>query len=398
MIRIASYITSLLILTSFANSKGTLELHSHAFMKPGLGHLFKGDFEGELRAKSWKNKLSSQVNAEELRKSDIKIMVIALYSHPILSAIYYKKAKDSARIAIRHEIEKVNNFVTENSEWVIAKNSKEASENLKLGKKIIILSLEGAHSVLETEDDLKEFIDEKKISIVTFTHLVNSKFAGAAYMKGILESIGTTRIFTCNKSEGVPANPKGLSKNGEWLANELIKRKVWIDLTHSSDQTQKELIPKLIKAKQPLLFTHTVLRKYYQAERGLAEWQIQLIKKHGGFVGIIPGEDMLKDNRKVKKQQVDCDDSLSNLVTQYNELQTQIGNQNISLGSDFNGGIRHLKMPSCDTHTSLDTLKGLWRIGQTPDIWSAMNKYGAQLPAHLDLITNSFLKSWDKVR
>ena len=55
-------------------------------------------------------------------------------------------------------------------------------------------------------------------------------------------------------------------------------------------------------------------------------------------------------------------------------------------------------MPSCNTNTSLDTKSGLWRIGQTPDIWNAMSKYGAQLPRSLDLITNSFLKSWDKVR
>jgi len=387
-----------LIFTNLVNAKGSIELHSHAFMKPGLGHLFKGNFEGELRATSWKNKLSSQVNAEELRKSDIKILVVALYSHPILSAIYYKKLKNSARIAIRNEIDKVNNFVNKNSEWVIVSNAKEASTYLKNGKRVLILSLEGAHSVLETEEDLIEFIDEKKISIVTFTHLVNSKFAGAAYMKGFLESIGTTRMFTCNKSEGVPANPKGLSKRGEWLSDALIKRKVWIDLTHSSDQTQKELIPKLIKAKQPLLFTHTVLRKYYQAERGLAEWQIELIKKHGGFVGLIPGEDMLRDNRKIKVSKNNCDDSLGSLVTQYNELQSQIGNINITLGSDFNGGVRHLKMPHCNTGTSLDTKKGLWRIGQTPDIWNAMYKYDAKLPISLELINLSFLNSWKKVR
>ena len=54
------------------------------------------------------------------------------------------------------------------------------------------------------------------------------------------------------------------------------------------------------KAGQPFLFTHTALRKYYKAERGIAKWMIDEIKNHEGMVGLVPSEEMILDTEGPK--------------------------------------------------------------------------------------------------
>lgn len=357
-------------------------------MKEGMGWAFKGHFFDPLQSTSWKDRFSSQANPRAMEESGLDIIVAALYAHPLFVW--------SLRDSIRKQLQLVEKFVHENPKWIVAKNPIEAQKALLTRKKVIILSLEGASGILETEEDLKEFIDEGGIRIVTLLHLTDDEFGGVAFLNGlkILSSpiaLLKSFLYPTHDQNGVKLNSQGLTKMGQTLALKLIQRKVWIDLSHASDKSQNELYPLLLKVKQPILYTHTVLRKYLEAERGLSIEQLKKVASTDGLIGLIPSSEMLKGTPAVGK----CNGSISYLAYQFQEVAQYLDEASIGIGSDFNGGISHLE-PSCSTHTSMDQ-QGLWQIGQSQDIWTALKNLGVWHPKIRENNhdhSEQFLKKW----
>src|SRR5690606_26901719 len=113
---------------------------------------------------------------ETLRESGIRILVAALYAHPLMTW--------DLRDSIRRQIAQAERFVKENPEWVLVRDAIETRKVLAEGKRALILSLEGAAGILESEKDLHEFIDERGIRIVTLLHLIDDHFGGAAFLRG----------------------------------------------------------------------------------------------------------------------------------------------------------------------------------------------------------------------
>ena len=136
-----------------------IELHAHFFMKQGMTWLFRGDFNGPLCAKDWTSRLSSQINPDSLERSKLDLIVVTLYAHPLLT----RSLRDSIRLQI-HQLKK---FLAVHPQWIMAKTPFEAQEALRSGHQVIILALEGGSGVLENEQDMREFIDEHGIRIVT---------------------------------------------------------------------------------------------------------------------------------------------------------------------------------------------------------------------------------------
>ncbi len=396
-----------------------VDLHAHLFMKEGMGFLFCGGFHGPLHANSWDDKLSSQANPASLEASKLGVVVVSLYATRPLTPDPQK--------AIRKQIQMAEKFVARHPSWVLAKNPTQALQAYQSGKRIMILSLEGASDILETEEDLKEFIDQRGIRIVTFAHLLEDHYSGTALLKG-MKGLGSSpiswirsHVIKPHYCEGVNVSDSGLKPRGLALAEALLARKVWIDLTHASDHTQEALIPLMQQAGQPLLYTHTVLRKYHRAERALADWQLRLVKKSGGIIGLMPVEDMLSGTRTSNRK---CGGVFS-LAKQYNEVANVVGPQSTLIGSDFNGAVVHLKPPNtgefagiftagertgsagdklgrksdttqCKTSTSLDGPAGLWNIGQTPDLWMALQNVGANVQPSIESGALQFLKAWQR--
>lgn len=359
---------------------GTVELHAHLFMNDGMTWGFRGDFDGPLKAKDWRQKLSSQANPETAFASGIDIMVVTLYAN----ALFTTNLKNS----IRRQIVRVRQFVADHPEWSLVKTPMEAREALAQGRRAMILALEGASGILETEEDLREFVDDGGIQIVTFLHLMDDSLGGVALMRG-LKSLACPQGILRQKISGrvdensVPLNPKGLTEKGRGLAQALIRRGVWIDLNHSSDAAQQELIPMLIKAGQPLLYTHGVLRRHYKVEREIADWQIEAVRATRGIIGLLPSEELFENG-------------IFSLVEQYNEVAAVIGSDSVMLGTDFNGGMQHLK-PRCCTGTGFDQ-EGFWNIGQVPVLWQAMANLGAAVPSPLSRMTERFLDAWSRAQ
>lgn len=373
--------------------KATLELHSHLFMDESMGIFFRGSFNGRLRG-SWKSRFSSQINPQALERSGIGVLVVALYALP--------GAEFSLRNSIRRQIQDAENFVHDYPDWIIAHGPTEASRALAAGRRVLVLSLESAHGVLDNEADIHEFVDEKGIRIVTFMHLMDNDLGGVAYLRGyhVFSDVFSWifGVFHMKHEDGIRVNPKGLTAEGRDVLERLITHHVWIDLSHSSDETKAQVVPIVQAAGQPLLYTHAPLRKYYGAERGITQEQILQVKESGGMIGVVPSEDMLAGTHVEPRFcgegcSVPCDFGLPALAQQYAEAVDWIGSPDrVAMGSDFNGGIPHLK-PGCG---GVGT-KGLWNIGQVPQVWQGLKALGAPVPDSPKGTIETFLQAWSRV-
>ena len=372
-------ITSVFLANTSASNFGAVDLHAHLFMKEGMTWLFRGDFNAPLRATNVNQLWSSKVNADALIQSNLSIVVVSLYAHPLATV--------SLRASILRQIDQAEKFVRENPGWVIARSANEAGNALSIGKRVLVLSLETASGILETEDDLKTFIDERGIRIVTFMHLTGDHFGGVAFLKGLhilsspldwLRSLA----FPYRDTDGILVNHVGLSSDGRKMIEALLKRKVWIDLAHSSDETQRTLIPMLEQAGQPLLYTHTAIRDLFRAERSISKSQLEEVRKTGGMIGLIPSEGMLE-----VPEQKDCDSSMRALAEEFVAASKIIGPDAVTIGSDINAPLKGIHACGSDYIT----------YEQVPKLWNDLVKLGAPIPEPAGKLSEHFLSAWARV-
>lgn len=376
----------------------TLELHAHLFMKEGMGVMAKGGFNGPLEASDWTSRFGNQANPEALERSEIGIVVAALYAHPLFTW--------SLRASIRRQIAIAEGFVARHPNWIIARDARQAREALTQGRRVMILALEGASGILEDEADLKEFIDEKGVRIVNLLHLTDDHFGGVAFEPGFMMlsspwAMVSQALRPHRDPDGVRINANGLTADGREMAAELLKRHVWLDLAHASDASQAELIQLMEKAGQPLLYTHTTLRKYMGAERAITAAQLAEVARTGGMVGVMPADTMLGGTPIPGAMCPDtchlaCKGGLHALAVQYGEIAAAIGADRVALGSDTNGGVAHLA-PTCPLGTALDE-RGLWNIGLQAAVWDSLEKLGEPVPKPRSRVIDRFLEAWEKAR
>lgn len=357
----------------------SVDLHAHLFFFEGSGVSWLGDFDSPIRAKSWKDRFRSKINESDLLESNVRVVGVALYAHPLMMG--------SLRGQIRNQIARAEKFVRDHGDWVIAKNPAQARLELSRGKRILVLTLEGASGVLENEEDLKEFVDGAGIRIVTPMHFMDDAMGGAALLPGwkaVASPVGFFKaLWTKSKEGSVWLNPIGLRDRGKWLIDALIARKVWIDLAHASDRFQVEVTPLLMAAGQPFLHSHTMLRRYYEAERGISTQQLFLVKKTGGLVGLIPSEDMVG----MTPHPGDCLGGVGSVVQQWREMAQTLADEQITLSSDINAPIQFLPK-GCDEDADG---KGFFRYAQMPELWDAMSE-----KSH-GITPEGFVKAWDRL-
>lgn len=374
----------------------SVELHAHLFMKQGMTWGFRGDFFGPLAARSWRDRFSSQADPDALARSGLGIVVAALYAHPLFTYTEGESLRDS----IRAQIQLARKFVLGRPDWMIATEPGQAREALAAGKHVMILALEGASGIIENERDLREFVDEGGIRIVGPLHLTDDEFGGVAFLRGWRVLSDPLAWLLSLGPLGSARNRNGLTDSGRTLIRSLLDRHVWIDLAHASDRSASEMIPMILQAGQPLLYTHTVLREYHRAERGATKDVLQRIARSGGIVGLMPSEDMLAG----APVSPTCRSALYGLSREYEEVASIFaaagqGSESVMMGSDYNGGIEHLRPagPKCGTGTSLDS-QGLWNMGQIPALWKSLRTLGAPVPRPLSKMVQKFVSDWQKVR
>ncbi len=376
--------TAFILSFTFAQAQG-IDVHNHLFLDLGVPKWFyRGCFECPLAAKDWSSLRGSKANEETLKKSNLNIVVASIYA----VSFGFRDMKES----VRAQIAAAREFANRNPDWVIARSAANAEDALKKKKKVLVLSLEGADGIIKNEADIQEFFVKGPISIVTPLHLSDDEFGGAAIMDSFGKFLNLGPFLSSwwagSTSEGVTANKLGLTERGKWLVEKLIEAKVWVDLAHGSDLAQRSIIEMLKKKKLPLFYSHTVLREYHGAERGLAKWQIEELKSSGGFVGILPSRNYLNGT-----PHYECD--FRAFFYQFRKLSAAIGKNSVGIGSDFNAPLEHLA-PGCGGDENIDQ-EGFWRPDQITSLWNLLNTFQAGVADPKGQVTQ-FLKLWAKVR
>lgn len=372
---------------AFGNDLHLADLHNHTFMNQGLSPVFSGDFFEPIAATSWNSFYKSRVNAQTLNDSPFDFVVVSLYAHPIF--------KWNQKESIRSQIAMAKKFVMAHSDWVIVRDPMTLEAALASKKRALIFSLEGASGILESEEDLAEFVDKEGISIVSIAHLNSDHFGGAALLefpKYLITPLTLIKsLFSGSRnSEGVLVNNSGFSKSGSELMASLIKRHVWLDLAHSTDIMAMEILESYQKLGLPPIVTHTLLRRFLKAERLLPDWIIKKVKEMNGIVGLMLTEEELP---RIKSEH--CKDSIDSLLSQYEILGDEIGNEKILFGTDLNGTLNTLSN-SCE----LEQLpkEGLVNVSQLTDFWNEMKKRSTKIPNDQSSAIKHFIEAWKKIK
>ena len=184
----------------------------------------------------------------------------------------------------------------------------------------MILALEGASGILETEEDLHEFIDEGGIRIVTPLHLSDDEFGGVAFLRGthVLANPISWLIQFLNPKyvDGVRVNTNGLTSDGRTL---ILKLHGATRLDRSGSclgPLGKGNHRELEASHLPLLYTHAMLAENFTAPNaGSPEEELSRIARSGGIVGLMPSEEMLAG----APRSAACPSALSALATEYGE-------------------------------------------------------------------------------
>jgi microsomal dipeptidase-like Zn-dependent dipeptidase len=329
-----------------------VDLHAHLVMKPGMGPGLIGDFESPPRSPDWTSRIRTKASRTSLlNPKSPEVIVVSLYGHPWLSRMHLPGRESNVSEALEEEYRQIKAFVdAPGSIWTLARSPREARSALKSGKKVLILSIEGAYGAIRTPADLDRWVD-RGLAILTPFHLTEDRFGGVALMKpwAALFNTPVSLFFawlnhrgTC--PGGICRSPVGISELGLELIGALIQKQVWIDFSHANDLTVERLIPLLRERNLPILVTHTASRDSFPAERGLSETLIREIRgKSDGIVGLIPSEEMIR----VESAENGCRSGVSTFRKAFDSLRAELGEHRVALGSDANAPLQGLS-PPCD--------------------------------------------------
>ena len=376
------------ILTSvMLEAHAQVDLHAHLVMKPGMGPALIGDFESPPQSQHWTSRVRTKASRSSLHDpKSPELVVISLYGHAWLSRPSLPGLESNVAEALEEEYRRIRSFTdAPDSGWIIARSPGEARKAFRSGKKVLILSIEGAYGAIRSPSDLDRWV-ERGLAILTPFHLTEDRFGGVALMRPWAAIFNTPISFLSAWFEGggscpggICQSPVGVSDAGLQLISELIRKQVWIDFSHASDRAIERLLPILRAKNLPLLVTHTASRESFPAERGLAPTLIREIREGSdGIVGLIPSEEMIRHDPQVKG----CRSGVTAFRKSFDAMKHELGAHRVALGSDANAPLQGLS-PPCDSpddpgYAEYTHLNGL--IRNDPEV------------------KEHFLKLWERVR
>lgn len=256
--------------------------------------------------------IEEQVKLKDLEAADMRLVVVPLYATPVLSQLTGGYAR-----ALLRQVAQVERWAARDPRVAIVRTPDEAeavleSKEWRLG---VILAVEGAGGA-DTPERLDRLWD-RGVRMLTIAHFTDTRWGGAAAGR-------YWPMPTCvpGGKAAVRLNPKGLSKQGEALADHAVKKGLILDLTHASDKTAFDLAAR--HPGLPLMFSHQAARELTPCERTISAGLLREVKRSGGMVGLA-----LAANYAGK--------DMASLMKHATLLAREAGPEAVAIGSDFNG-------------------------------------------------------------
>ncbi len=182
-------------------------------------------------------------------------------------------------------------------------NKNELKKALVNRKRAAVLAVEDAAIM----GNLIHYVTELKIAIVMLTwNYENSYGCGAAY-----------------------AQQRGLTEKGKKLAETLVKKGIIIDVSHLSDAGVEDV---LTVTSEPVIASHSNVRRICDNPRNLSDTHIREIIKRGGIIGMnYYGPFVESEDRK----------GIKALLHHLEAILELGGEESLVLGSDFDGCGNH---------------------------------------------------------
>lgn len=176
-----------------------------------------------------------------------------------------------------------------------------ASREGKRGAVGALLAIEGAHCLEGQIQNIDELFDEG-YRMVGLAHFFDNEVGGSAH--------------------GVEKN--GLTEFGRMVVRQLEKRRMIIDLAHSSPRVYEEV---LRMATRPIVVSHGGVRGTCDSVRNLGDDMLRKIAERGGLIGIGYWDGAI------------CDPTPSSWARAVEHAITIMGEDYVALGSDFDGAV-----------------------------------------------------------
>lgn len=213
----------------------------------------------------------------------------------LIHALYWTESKNKDSFKIASSLEDIKNALKE--------------------KKIVAVpTIEGGYSF--DKDNSKELIKQ----------YYDLGIKVIAYTWNYSNHLGEGAASTYNDCDNT-ASPKGITKLGEKLTEDMNNLGIIIDVSHMSEKTFWDTIN---VSKSPIIASHSGVYSLRDHRRNLKDDQLKALAKNGGVVGIVLCQAFLVDTSKGPAYIKDFVDHIDYAVN-------LIGIDHVGLGSDFDG-------------------------------------------------------------
>lgn len=219
----------------------------------------------------------------------------------------------------------------------VPKNYSEFKDAVNEGKKIILHSIEGAHSLGRHYDNLDDYLTRlenffsRGVCLMTIGHFFPNNITEPT--QGLPPKIIKGLLFDYPFK-----NYKGLSHVGEEVVRRMLEIGMIVDLVHSNQNARDrvfEINKSLGSSKRPLVFSHTGIQYFYGKELNVSDEEILKIKDCNGTIGIILNNYWLTG---IEDSFLDYEAGIKNIVRTIRHIQLVTESfDNISIGTDLDG-------------------------------------------------------------
>ncbi len=206
-----------------------------------------------------------------------------------------------------HQANKLHRFAEKNPDQLFIIQSKadlvEWQQRRKNQPKLVggLIGTEGSHALDGELESVKTLYDAG-FRMMSLQHFFDNKLGGSLH--------GTSNA--------------GLTQFGRDVVNRIIELDIILDVSHSSEQTVADV---LAMTDRPLVVSHTGFKGHCDSERNIPDALMQRIAANGGVIGIGYWADVV------------CGEDPKAVVSAMKYGMELIGEDHISLGSDFDGTV-----------------------------------------------------------
>lgn len=140
--------------------------------------------------------------------------------------------------------------------------------------------------------------------------------------------IGLTHFFDNELGaslHGEAGSAKGLTDFGRMVVEAMVKKHMIIDLAHTSPEMAREVLDMV---NVPVVVSHTGIYSQCKTQRNFPDDLMKEITERGGLIGI------------GFWKEVTCDDTPAGIAASIAAAVALVGEDHVSLGSDFDGAVR----------------------------------------------------------